>query len=131
MKKLLTLFFLLPFICTAQYAEFSANVGLIPSSRPHITADPYSYLKVSDMRSTLNGYFSGRVSMNIRHIQFGVGADIFGIQFSQKATLYPDLPTSTVPPTAVTSTAIVARPAACPAAFVNYKWYMPGSYIYA
>gem|GEM_PF-6147409 len=132
MKKLLFVFLLLPFLCTAQYAEVSANVGLIPSSRPTVTADPASYLKVSDMRSTLNGYFSGRVSMNIRHIQFGIGADIFGIQFSQKATQYPDPPTSAMPPpVAVTSNAIVARPAVCPNAFINYKWYLPGSYIYA
>lgn len=131
MKKLLFVFLLLPFLCTAQYAEFSANVGLIPSSRPTVTADPASYLKVSDMRSTLNGYFSARVTMNIRHIQFGIGADIFGIQFSQKATSYPAISTSTVAPAPVNSTAIAARPAACPNAFVNYKWYLPGSYIYA
>ncbi len=130
MKKLLFVFLLLPILCTAQYAEISANVGLIPSSRPAVTPNPASYLKVSDMRSTLNGYLSARVSMNIRHIQFGIGADIFGIQFSQTAKLFYFV-NGNITEQAIASNAIVARPAVCPNGFINYKWYLPGSYIYA
>ncbi|MCW3121417.1 MAG: hypothetical protein JWQ38_909 [Flavipsychrobacter sp.] len=129
MKKLFLLLLLVPVICHAQYAEVSANLGLIPGARPKVVADPASSVHVSDVKPVMKGFCSVRLSMNIRRIQFGIAADVFGVEYSQKVTQFY-LVGGSVKEISVASTAIVTQPAVCPNVFVNYKFYLPNSYIY-
>ena len=129
MKKVLLLLLLVPVICHAQYAEVSANLGLIPGLRPKVVADPGSSVHISDVSSVVKGFCSVRLSMNILRIQFGIAADVFGVEYSQRVTQFY-LVNGTLKEVSTSGTAVVTRPAVCPNVFVNYKFYLPNSYIY-